>query len=137
MTAQETLAKLEHERVEAAEHLVDEIEAETRKRGFMKLNLRKLEALEDDAWKNVTRIDEHLGVIQDNIELVYYYDEWEMPANDKVGMLAALISLKNRIIAIRNKMTDTVIRKIVEREKSVMLATSLRNGGGSIGDEEE
>ncbi len=120
MMAQELLAKLEREHVVKAMLLVDEVQNEIDRKKFALLGLRKLEVLEDDAWKRVASIDAHLNAIQKQINSVYFYDEFEMRANDKVGMLAALIELERKVIAARRKLTDVLIREIVNREKDCL-----------------
>ena len=133
MTNQEFLKKIESEYVEESEHLASESEAETREKRFADLGIRKLEEMEDDAWKRVIRIDENLDIVRKRINEVYYYDDREMP--NKLGLISALLEYEQRIVAARKKLTDTAIRAITDRQKVLLRVNLVRRGGA--GDVEE
>lgn len=137
MTDQEFLEKLEHDHVDPVEYLAQESEAETRKKGFVNLNIKRLENLEDDTWKRVIHVDESLEVVRRRINEVYYYDEREMSTERKIGMVAALLEYERRIIAARQKLTDDVIRTIADREKAVLRVEGVKKGHFGSGGEEE
>ena len=138
MTVQELLNKSD-ECGEKAEHLANQFDYEVRQDNLMKLRLRRVEDLEDDAWKCVTRVDEYRSAIRQQIELVHYYDEFEMPTNDKLRALAELEERMDRVSEARRKLTDDVCRKLTDRQKAIMLAKSVtaRRWGGGPGDSEE
>lgn len=136
MTDKEFLEKLEHDHVDKAEYLAQESEAETRKKNFANLSLKRLEALEDDTWKRVIHIDESLEVMRKRINEIYYYDAREMSPERKIGMIAALLEYEQRLIAARRKLTDNVVRTITDREKTALRVDGVKKGGFG-GSEEE
>lgn len=135
MTVQEMLDESE-ELAEFAEDFADRFDSELKKDRLMNLSLGRLESLEDDARKLLLRVDKLYDDICRRIARISYYDVIEMPADDKLRAFMGLDALKNRIIEARKKLTDTVIPRFVERQKSILLVKNVRRGSGR-GDCEE
>ena len=137
MSEKELLTRLECDHVERAEYLAQESEAETRKKNFVDLSLKKLEALEYDTWKRVMHIDESLDTVRSRINEMYFFDEREMSSTKKVEMVAELLDYERRLVAARGKLTDSVLRKITDREKAMLRADGVRKGLFEADGEEE
>ena len=135
MTVRRILDKADNH-VSEAEYISRLLDDELQYDKLIRLRPAKLESLEEDAWKNVMRIDEHLDAVREMISSVCYYDEFEMSTSDKIRAMVALNERKDKILESRQRLTDDVIRKIVNREKALLLATGLKRGGGP-GDTEE
>lgn len=135
MTVKELLDRAE-EHVAGAEYFANRLARETDGDRLMKLSLAKLVALEEDAWKDVQHIDDHLVPVREAISSVCYYDELEMSTSDKLSALVGLNGLEDKIYGFRRKLTDDLIRKIVSRKCALLLAANLRRRGSS-GDIEE
>ena len=124
MSITRMLENLKAEHVEPVQYLVSEAKQDVDESAFNGFNLKKLQDMEDDLWKQVSEIDDHCEKVDEALHQAFF----QSPA-DALDTVNTLCGYKDDILAERKKLMDNIIRKISDRIKEVLrMDRALRAG---------